>query len=189
MLILASQSPRRAELLRNAGISFEICPAEVDERTRPNEDPIEYVKRLAGEKAMAVLTSAPQDAIVLGADTIVVVDGEILGKPADQMEARRMLRQLSGRAHQVITGICLARHDAHGEAVAEMECEVTEVEFTAISSAEIADYIASGEPMDKAGAYAIQGRASRWIPQIRGCYFNVVGLPIARVCAMLARAH
>jgi len=189
MLILASQSPRRAELLRNARISFEIRPAEVDERAHQNEDPFEYVTRMAREKARAVLTSAPQDATVLGADTIVVVDGEILGKPADQAEAQRMLGKLSGRSHQVITGVCLARRNAHGAAVAEVECEVTEVEFSAISSAEIADYAASGEPMDKAGAYAIQGRASRWIPRIRGCYFNVVGLPIARVCAMLARAH
>lgn len=189
MLILASQSPRRAELLRNAGIPFEIRPAELDERARRNEDPFDYVKRLAVEKAIAVLKSAPLDALVLGADTTVVVDKEILGKPADQMEARRMLERLSGRSHQVITGICLARRDERGAAVAEVECEVTEVEFTAISSAEIEAYVASGEPMDKAGAYAIQGRASRWIPRIRGCYFNVVGLPVARVWAMLSRAH
>ncbi|MGA3127437.1 MAG: Maf family protein [Candidatus Korobacteraceae bacterium] len=189
MLILASQSPRRAELLRNAGIPFEIRPAEVDERTRPGEEPLEYVRRLAQEKALAVLASAPRGALVLGADTTVVVDGESLSKPADQAEARRMLERLSGRAHEVITGVCLAWHNRLGAAMTEVEYEVTKVEFAAMSGGEIAAYVASGEPMDKAGAYAIQGRASRWIPRISGCYFNVVGLPVARVCAMLERAR
>jgi len=189
MLILASQSPRRAELLRNAGIPFEVRPAEVDERTRPGEEPLEYVRRLAQEKALAVLASAPRGALVLGADTTVVVDRESLGKPADQSEARRMLERLSGRAHEVITGVCLAWHNPQGAAMTEVEYEVTEVEFAAMSAGEIAAYVASGEPMDKAGAYAIQGRASRWIPRISGCYFNVVGLPVARVCAMLERAR
>jgi septum formation protein len=189
MLILASQSPRRAELLHNAGITFEIRRVEVDERARPGEGPFEYVRRLAEEKAMTALEDAPQGALVLGADTTVVVDGEILGKPVDQAEARRMLERLSGRTHQVITGVCLARHNTHGALVTEVDAEVTEVEFETISDAEIADYVGSGEPMDKAGAYGIQGRASRWIPRIHGCYFNVVGLPVARVCAMLARAE
>lgn len=187
MLILASQSPRRAELLRNVGIAFAVHPAEIDESLREGEDPFAYVKRLAREKALAVLNTAPDGAIVLAADTTVVVDGKSLGKPLDEAEARQMLGQLSGRSHQVTTGVCVAFRDAEGRAVAEVEAEVTEVEFSAISAVEIADYVASGEPMDKAGAYAIQGRASRWIPRIRGCYFNVVGLPTARVCAMLDR--
>jgi len=189
MLILASQSPRRAELLRNAGISFEIRPADVDESAREGEEPFEYVRRLAREKALAVLASAPNGALVLGADTTVVVDGESLGKPLDAEDARRMLGRLSGRVHQVTTAICLARRSHNGAAVTEVESEVTEVEFSAISGPEIAAYVASGEPMDKAGAYAIQGGASRWIPRIQGCYFNVVGLPVARVCAMLARVQ
>jgi septum formation protein len=189
MLILASQSPRRAELLRNAGISFEVSPADVDESVRAGESPIEYVKRLAREKALAVLEVASEGAVVLGADTTVVVDGETLGKPADDAEARRMLQRLSGRRHQVMTGVCVAVRNADGAATADVEAEVTEVQFAAMSAEDIAAYVASGEPMDKAGAYAIQGRASRWIPRIEGCYFNVVGLPVARVCEMLARAE
>jgi len=192
MLILASQSPRRAELLRNAGVSFEVRPAEIDERVHDGEDAFEYVKRLAREKALAVLEMMGSDALealVLGADTTVVVDGESLGKPADASEARRMLERLSGRKHQVATGVCLAHRDASGAVVAEVEFEVTEVEFVAMSAAEIAAYVSTGDPMDKAGAYGIQGRASRWIPRINGCYFNVVGLPVARVCAMLKRAR
>jgi septum formation protein len=189
MLILASQSPRRAELLRNAGIAFEISPADVDESLRAGEAPLDYVKRLAREKALAVLEAACDGAVVLGADTTVVVDGESLGKPADEDEARRMLERLSGRRHQVMTGVCVAIRNADGAATTEAEAEVTEVQFTALSAEEIAAYVASGEPMDKAGAYAIQGRASRWIPRIEGCYFNVVGLPVARVCAMLARVR
>lgn len=189
MLILASQSPRRAELLRNAGIYFEVRPADVDESVCEGEEPFEYVRRLAREKALAVLASAPDGAVVLGADTTVVIDGVSLGKPLDADDARRMLERLSGRAHQVTTAVCLAYRDSSGAAVAEVEAEVTEVEFSSISDREIAAYVASGEPMDKAGAYAIQGGASRWIPRIRGCYFNVVGLPVARVCAMLARVR
>jgi septum formation protein len=118
-----------------------------------------------------------------------VVDGETLGKPADDAEARRMLQRLSGRRHQVMTGVCVAFRNADGAATADVEAEVTEVQFAAMSAEDIAAYVASGEPMDKAGAYAIQGRASRWIPRIEGCYFNVVGLPVARVCEMLARAE
>ena len=201
MLILASQSPRRAELLRNAGISFEVRPAEVDERPRAGEPPLEFVKRLAKEKALAVLATAPAGAMVLGADTAVVVAREVLGKPADAADARRMLSKLSGRTHEVMTGVCLARQRSNAQNAApngcnsedcdfecDVEAEVTEVEFAPLREEEIASYVAMGEPMDKAGAYAIQGRASRWIPRIRGCYFNVVGLPVARVCAMLKRA-
>jgi len=189
MLILASQSPRRAELLRNAGISFEVSPADVDQSLRDGEDPLQYVKRLAKEKALEVLKTAAQGSLVLGADTTVVIDGESLGKPADADEARCMLQRLSGRMHQVMTGVCVASRDSDGKVTAEVEAEVTDVEFTAITAEEIAAYVRSEEPMDKAGAYAIQGRASRWIPGIRGCYFNVVGLPLARVYAMLARAQ
>jgi septum formation protein len=196
MLILASQSPRRAELLRNAGFSFEVRPAEVDERAHPCEPPLDYVQRLAKEKALLVLATAPPGAHVLGADTTVAVDGESLGKPTDAADARRMLSKLSGRTHQVMTGVCLAWQCAHAngrdtggnDVECDVEAEVTEVEFAPLSEEEIAAYVALGEPMDKAGAYAIQGRASRWIPRIRGCYFNVVGLPVARVCAMLTRA-
>jgi septum formation protein len=135
-----------------------------------------------------VLLTAPEGAVVLGADTTVVVDGESMGKPVDASDARRMLRQLSGRRHQVMTGVCVARQAANG-VVATVEAETTEVEFAAMDAEQIAAYVASGEPMDKAGAYAIQGRASQWVSRIEGCYFNVVGLPVARVCAMLADRH
>ncbi|MEO7145948.1 MAG: Maf family protein [Bryobacteraceae bacterium] len=173
MLILASQSPRRREILSNAGIPCEVRPAHVDERHVPGESAEEYVKRLAREKAEA----APESkAVVLGADTVVVVDDTILGKPVDAEDARRMLRLLSGREHRVLTGICLRRG---GRTIVEVEA--TRVHFVALSEAEIGDYAASGEPMDKAGAYAIQGIASKFIDRIDGCYFNVVGLPVALV--------
>jgi septum formation protein len=188
MLILASQSPRRSELLHNARIVFAVRAANVDETLHPAEAAADYVQRLAQEKALAVLATAPSHAVVLGADTTVVVDGEILGKPADEEDAKRMLARLAGRTHQVMTGVCLAWHNS-GKTALLVECESTEVEFSTLSAEEIAAYVASGEPMDKAGAYAIQGRASRWIPRIQGCYFNVVGLPVARVFSMLARAE
>ncbi len=188
MLILASQSPRRLELLRNAGVEFSVAPADIDESLLPAEEPAAYVQRLAREKALAVLSNSPAGALVLGADTTVVLDGESLGKPLDEADARQMLRRLRGRSHQVMTGVCLAWQGARGPQ-AMVEVEVTEVEFAAISDQEIAEYVASGEPMDKAGAYGIQGRASRWVPRISGCYFNIVGLPVARVCAMLRRAE
>jgi septum formation protein len=172
MLILASQSPRRQELLRHAGIPFLIRPAQVEERPLPGEDAHAYARRLARAKAEAV-SAAPED-VVLGADTVVVADGEILGKPADQADARRMLRLLSGREHQVITGICL-RTVQH----AVLDSESTSVRFVPLSEEEIADYVASGEPADKAGAYAIQGLASKFIDRLEGCYSNVVGLPLA----------
>ena len=173
MLILASQSPRRREILSNAGIPCEVRPAHVDERRVPGESAEEYVKRLAREKAEAAPESA---AGVLGADTVVVVDDTILGKPVDAEDARRMLRLLSGREHRVLTGICLRRGVR-----AIVDVEATRVRFVALSEAEIGDYAASGEPMDKAGAYAIQGIASKFIDRIDGCYFNVVGLPVALV--------
>ncbi|HYA18020.1 MAG TPA: Maf family protein [Bryobacteraceae bacterium] len=180
MLILASRSPRRAELLRAAGIDFTIRAADVDETPRPGESPRGYVTRLALEKANAIL--AAPDETVLAADTTVVIGNEILGKPIDAADARRMLRALSGREHKVITGICLRR----GDCVIQ-DVDVTGVWFSPLSDAEIDHYIASGEPMDKAGAYAIQGLASRFIPRIEGSYSNVVGLPVALVSQALSK--
>ena len=181
MLVLASASPRRRELLTQAGFSFDVRPANIPEEPLPGEEPVAYVTRLALEKAQAVYAELGDPrAVVLGADTTVTLDEHILGKPEDAADAARMLRLLSGRTHRVITGVAVVSA-GHTEAAAE----VTVVSFRALSDEEIAAYIASGEPMDKAGAYAIQGRAARWIPRIEGCYFNVVGLPIARVCAML----
>jgi septum formation protein len=191
MLVLASASPRRHELLAQAGFTFEVCPAHIPEDPLPDEDPTAYVIRLAREKAEAVfaeITKAPASdkrasaplQVVLGADTIVTLDNHILGKPEDPADAARMLRLLSGRTHRVITGVALVT-----AAGAEVASEATAVTFRALSGEEIAAYVATGEPMDKAGAYAIQGRAARWIPRIEGCYFNVVGLPIALVSALL----
>jgi septum formation protein len=195
MLVLASASPRRQELLRNAAISFAVQVADVDETTLPGEGARDCAERLAREKALTVWQARPQD-VVLGADTVVVVDGTILGKPADGDDATRMLRMLSGREHRVITGVCLIRPKfrAQGSGAREQESlselvrvgsETTVVTMSAISDQEIVDYVATGEPMDKAGAYAIQGIASRWIPRIEGDYSNVVGLPVALVYRML----
>jgi septum formation protein len=181
MLILASSSPRRRELLTQAGFSFRVHPAQIPEDSQPGEDPIAYVTRLAREKAQAVYNELRDpEAVVLGADTTVTLDQAILGKPADAADAARMLRQLSGRTHRVITGVAVVTANA-----VQVAAEVTAVRFLTLSEAEIAAYIATGEPMDKAGAYAIQGRAARWIPRIDGCYFNVVGLPLALVSTLL----
>jgi septum formation protein len=181
-LVLASASPRRRELLAQAGFTFDVFTADVPEVRKPGEDPIRFVSRLAREKAEAVAErhAVPPDTIVLGADTIVLVDDEILGKPQDQADAARMLRLLSGRTHQVITGVCLVKGRERQRAA-----EVTFVRFHTLSEKEIEAYVATGEPMDKAGAYAIQGRAGRWVPRIHGCYFNVVGLPLALVTSMI----
>ncbi len=180
MLVLASASPRRAELLRNAGIQFEVQPAHIDETPLASEDAKACAERLARQKALAVAHLRPGD-VVLGADTVVVVDGQILGKPVDAADAARMLRLLSGREHRVITGVCL---------VVDGQCavasETTSVTMVVLTAEEIADYVATGEPLDKAGAYAIQGRASRWIPRIEGDYGNVVGLPVALVYRMMS---
>jgi septum formation protein len=181
MLVLASASPRRQELLRNAGISFTVQAADIDESPLADEKAEQCVLRLAREKALAVARLRPQDR-VLGADTIVVVDGAILGKPRDAADAARVLRLLSGRTHEVITGVCLM--EAGGSEVS-VASETTRVRMNELSDAEIEAYVASGEPMDKAGAYAIQGMASRWIPRIEGDYSNVVGLPVALVYRML----
>jgi septum formation protein len=209
-LVLASASPRRRELLAQAGFTFEVIPANLPELRKPGEDPIRFVTRLAREKAEAIAArhAIAPDTIILGADTIVVVDEEVLGKPQDAADAARMLRLLSGRTHQVITGVCLAkgreRHSilrdppVSGRATSTavqsgalvskiLQCaaEVTFVRFNTLSDREIEEYVATGEPLDKAGAYAIQGRAGRWVPRIHGCYFNVVGLPIALVSSMI----
>jgi septum formation protein len=191
MLVLASASPRRRELLIQAGFTFEVHPADIPEDPYPNEDPIAYVTRLAREKAQAVYNEITNNCaseqrafappqVVLGADTTVTLDDHILGKPSDPADAARMLRLLSGRTHRVITGVALVTANR-----IESAAEVTTVQFLALSDRDIADYVATGEPMDKAGAYAIQGRAARWIPRIEGCYFNVVGLPIALVSTLL----
>jgi septum formation protein len=180
MLVLASQSPRRSEILRQAGIPFTRRVAAVDETPLEGEKPGDYVVRLAELKALAV--PAGPGETVLGADTTVVIDGEMLGKPADAADARRMLARLSGRQHEVITGICLKR----GVEVVR-DCATTKVWFALMSAREIEEYVSSGEPMDKAGAYAIQGLASKFIEKIDGCYFNVVGLPVALVFGHLQR--
>ena len=174
MLILASQSPRRSEILRQAGIPFVVKPANVDESVRPGEPVEEYVRRVAEEKATAFETAAGD--VVLGADTVVVIGGEMLGKPRDRADAVRMLERLAGREHDVITGICLRRgvDRLHDRAV-------TRVWFNPLTRQEIEQYVASGEPMDKAGAYAIQGLASKFVERIDGSYTNVVGLPIELV--------
>lgn len=191
MLVLASASPRRQELLRNAGISFTVYPTNITELPRPGEGPRDCAERLAREKAQAALRQHPGKP-VLGADTIVVVEGEILGKPRDEGDARRMLHLLSGRTHQVTTGVCLAglrtRNQKLETGFEDTRSETTLVTMIPLSDEEIRAYIATGEPMDKAGAYAIQGMASRWIPCIDGDYFNVVGLPVALVFRML-REH
>lgn len=191
MLVLASASPRRRELLAQAGFTFQVRPAHIAEDPRPGEDPIAYVVRLAREKAQAVyreLTAQPgasasaalNSLAVLGADTTVTIDDQILAKPLDADDAARMLRLLSGRTHRVLTGVALVTAEA-----TEVAAEATAVRFLSLTDEEIAAYISTGEPTDKAGAYAIQGRAARWIPRIEGCYFNVVGLPLALVTAML----
>jgi len=179
VLVLASASPRRQELLRNAGIDFVVQPAHVNEDQLPNEAPLDYVSRLARDKARAVFKPG---AWVLGADTTVVVDNQLLAKPAGAADAARMLRLLSGRTHEVITGVHLL-----GPNTDDGRTETTRVTFDRLTEPEIQMYIAHGEPMDKAGAYAIQGIASRWITRLEGCYFNVVGLPVPLVYRMLRR--
>jgi len=182
MLVLASASPRRQELLRNAGVDFVVHSADIDETQLLNEDPKACAERLAREKALAVSRQRPNE-VVLGADTVVVVEDQLLGKPANTADAARMLRLLSGRTHKVITGVCLVLGGQPSVA-----SETTSVTMSEISDEEIAGYVATGEPMDKAGAYAIQGIASRWIPRIEGDYSNVVGLPVALVWKLLQKA-
>jgi septum formation protein len=183
MLILASASPRRQELLRNAGINFNVHPADIPEVPLADESGNSCAERLAREKAQAVFRHYPKD-VILGADTVVVIEGTILGKPTDPADAARMLRLLSGKTHEVTTGVCLIAPADQNRRI-DTRFETTLVSMNVLTDDEIRDYIASGEPMDKAGAYAIQGRASRWIPRIEGDYFNVVGLPVALVWKML----
>ena len=185
MLVLASASPRRQELLRNAGIEFEVQPADILEDPLPGERPSDCAERLAREKARLVAESRP-NAFVLGADTVVFVGTAMLAKPLDEEDARRMLRLLSGRTHQVITGVCLIGPTSHQKARIERTSSATTlVTMDEIAEKDIAEYAGSGEPLDKAGAYAIQGIASRWICRIEGDYANVVGLPVCLVYKML----
>jgi septum formation protein len=198
LLILASASPRRRELLTQAGLKFLVEPADIDETPLPNEPAAAYVQRLAMEKAQAVCAAHRQrnpesgPFTVLAADTTVVLpdssgeSGTILGKPLDATDAVRMLSLLAGRTHAVMTGIAAIRSDRPSRTVADVE--ITQVTCARMTPDEIAAYVATGEPLDKAGAYAIQGYAARWIPRIEGDYFNVVGLPIARTIALLSQA-
>ena len=181
MLILASQSPRRKELLQTAGIPFVVRVADIDESVRDREAPNAYVRRLAVAKAMAI-PREPGD-VVLAADTTVVAEGQILGKPESAEDAKRMLRLLSGQAHEVLTGICL-----FSGSKLQIDAESTQVHFSKMTDVEIDAYVSSGECMDKAGAYGIQGLASRYIHRVEGCYFNVVGLPISLVYRHLKAA-
>ena len=183
-LVLASGSPRRRELLAQAGYRFEVQVSSIAEARRPDEDAIRFATRLAREKAEDVFARSSPGVVVLGADTVVVCDGEVMGKPADAADATRMLLRLSGRTHQVVTGVAVV----WGEGSAEIAAELTQVTVRTISPQEVSEYVAGGDPMDKAGAYAIQGYAGRWIPRINGCYFNVVGLPLALVSSMLEGA-
>jgi septum formation protein len=181
-IVLASASPRRQELLNNAGIPFVVRPADIPETPMQGESPQAFAERMAVEKARAIRAATPEG-IILAADTVVAVGIEILGKPENADDADRMLRLLSDRTHCVITAVCLL-----GENFEDVRSETTAVHFAAMSDAEISEYVASAEPMDKAGAYAIQGRASRWISKIEGDYYNVVGLPVDLVWRML-REH
>jgi septum formation protein len=187
MLLLASASPRRFDLLTQAGFAFRVDSIPVTEDRRPGEEPIHLARRLAQEKAETVfrarvksLDRQDDPLLVLGADTIVVCDEEVLGKPVDDADAFRMLRLLIGRTHQVITGVCLI-----SSAGVEVAADSTWVTMLTLSDEEIRAYVATGEPRGKAGAYAIQGQASRWIQRVSGCYFNVVGLPLALVSSMI----
>lgn len=190
MLILASASPRRRELLTQAGLTFTVESADINEDRLAHESAAVYVQRLAEEKAQAIwnlhcsLDTRDDPLLVLGADTCVVSDGHILGKPIGVEDARRMLQLLSGRTHTVLTGVAAA---SRGKIISDVE--ITQVTFNVLKDAEIAEYVGTGEPLDKAGAYAIQGYAARWIPRIEGCYFNVVGLPIARTITLLQQAE
>jgi septum formation protein len=177
-LILASASPRRAQILRDAGISFSIMSSAIDETPYPDEQPRQIVQRLADAKVELVAARAVGPAILVAADTVVVVDGQVLGKPRSTEDARRMLELFSGHTHSVVTGVSVIR-------LPEMDrrrfVETTQVTFAPLSRDEISRYLATDEPYDKAGAYAIQGHAGRFIPRIEGCYFNVVGLPLSHL--------
>ena len=199
-VILASASPRRREILQAAGFEFEIVPTAVREEQLPGESPEQFVCRMATEKAEAALEqiarpgTAPIRAPILGADTVVVLGGETLGKPVSAEDARRMLRLLSGQWHRVLTGVCLLAPpqswpSPRSELRREIQVASTNVRFSALTEEEIEEYLASGEAFDKAGGYAIQGLASKYVEEIQGCYFNVVGLPISLLYQMLQRLH
>jgi len=181
-LILASTSPRRAQILRDAGLVFSIISSAVDETPMPGEAPGELVLRLANAKAELVAARSVGPAIVVAADTVVVLEGQILGKPRSTDDARHMLEKLSGRTHSVVTGVSLIRLP---DVEQRSFVETTLVHFDRLSANEITRYLATEEPHDKAGAYAIQGRAGRYIPRIEGCYYNVVGLPLSRLLSEL----
>jgi septum formation protein len=182
-LILASASPRRAEILGDAGFTFTVMSSAVDETPIPGESPHDLVQRLADAKAELVAARAVGPAIVIAADTAVLIDGEILGKPRTTDDASHMLARLGGRVHSVLTGVTLIRLP---DAERRSFVETTLVHFAPLSPEDLAHYLATEEPFDKAGAYAIQGRAGRYIPRIEGCYYNVVGLPLARMCHALS---
>lgn len=181
-IILASASPRRAELLRQAGVNFSVRPADIDETPRPGESAGGYVERLAVEKALAVSQQEP-DAIVIGSDTSVVLSGAILGKPASEEDAVETLMALSGQTHQVMTGVAVAV-----ESSSESICVTTEVTFRTLTKPEIAAYVRTGEPMDKAGSYGIQGLGGIFVERLQGSYSSVVGLPLRETTDLLARA-
>lgn len=186
-MILASQSPRRIELMREAGYRVSVEPADIDETPHPGEHPLALVERLARAKAAAVAMHAAADEPVIAADTIVTIGGDILGKPHDAADAHRMLRLLSGRTHQVATGVCIACGGKPNDPAVESFVTVTDVSFYPLSDEEIDRYVATGEPMDKAGAYGIQGAGGRMLVRgIRGDYYNVVGLPIAELSRHLS---
>ena len=185
-LILASASPRRAQILRDAGIPFKIARANVSERRKRGENAVAMTRRLARAKAQAIVKKLGKkslQAIVIGADTTVEVKGELLGKPQSFAGARKMLRKLAGRTHRVVTSVAAIRLPDHAQAIVT---ETTRVRFAPLSAEDIAEYVATGEPLDKAGAYAVQGIGGRFIESIDGCYFNVVGLPLARLCRVLS---
>jgi septum formation protein len=184
-LILASASPRRAQILRDAGLRFAIASTSVSERRKPGESARAMTRRLALAKARAAVRNFAEhtpDAIVIGADTTVELDGEILGKPQSEAAARAILKKLSGKNHRVITSVAAIRLPDYAQ---EILTETTRVRFSRLSSAQIGEYVSTGEPLDKAGAYGVQGIGGRYIENIDGCYFNVVGLPLARVYRML----
>jgi septum formation protein len=181
-LILASASPRRAEILRNAVFTFEVLPVHTDESLRENERAEDYVRRLAESKARAVGNVINEAAFILGADTTVLVDGQILGKPLDAADAKRMLNLLSGKTHEVLTGLAIIRVPYGDRSV---HVESTRVTFLPLSDTDIQNYIATSEPFDKAGAYGIQGIGGRFISGIEGDYFNVMGLPVSKLWRML----
>ena len=190
LLVLASASPRRAELLARLGRPFSIFPVDTEERLTPGSSPAAQARRLAMEKALAAAESlaaaGPQLGWALGADTLVWLSGRALGKPRGPAEAEAMLRRLSGRSHQVVTGLALV--PLHPGAKAITLAEATQVRFRRLSAEEIKAYVRSGEPLDKAGAYGIQGAAGAFVRRIEGCYFNVMGLPLARTAELLEKA-